>query len=192
LIVLYINGQKRFAKEMGIEKKDRHDVRGFFARQYGKLVASFAAKFDGLSIMEVEDIVSDLMAEMFGNLDITGNVENLSAYIYRSIQNKAVDYLRRKKKLVSIHGGANDGDRQSKHEPVYDMQERIDADEIIRRLHDALGKLPPVQSEVWVATEVDGLSFRQLAEKWKLPVGTLLARKHRAAIALQKELSDLK
>jgi RNA polymerase sigma factor (sigma-70 family) len=176
---------------MRIGKKNGHDVPGFFARQYGKLVASFVARFGDLTTMEVEDIVSDLMTEMFGNLDITGNVENLSAYIYRSVQNKAFDYLRRKRKTVSLDNG-RDGKFPGRNEPVYDMQAGIDADELKRRLAEALGKLPPAQREVWVATEVDGASFRQLAEKWKLPIGTLLARKHRAAAALQKELQDLK
>jgi DNA-directed RNA polymerase specialized sigma24 family protein len=44
---------------------------------------------------------------------------------------------------------------------------------------------------VWIATEIDGYTFRELSKEWGLPMGTLLVRKHRAVAALQKELRDL-
>jgi DNA-directed RNA polymerase specialized sigma24 family protein len=41
-----------------------------------------------------------------------------------------------------------------------------------------------------VATELDDYTFKELAEKWNEPIGTLLSRKSRAAKALRKALSD--
>ncbi len=72
----------------------------FFSDNYGKLVRYFQFNYSDLSDMEAEDIVSDLMADLLEKADITAHVENLSAYIYRSIQNKAIDYLRRRKKTI--------------------------------------------------------------------------------------------
>jgi DNA-directed RNA polymerase specialized sigma24 family protein len=39
-----------------------------------------------------------------------------------------------------------------------------------------------------VATELEGASYRELAEEWDEPIGTLLARKHRALRTLRKTL----
>jgi len=44
---------------------------------------------------------------------------------------------------------------------------------------------------VFLATELEGSSFRELAERWGVPIGTLLARKHRAVQALRSALAHL-
>jgi DNA-directed RNA polymerase specialized sigma24 family protein len=41
-----------------------------------------------------------------------------------------------------------------------------------------------------LATEIDGFTFRDLAEEWNEPIGTLLSRKSRAAAKLRQLLSD--
>ena len=53
------------------------------------------------------------------------------------------------------------------------------------------GTLNPQERAVWLATEVDGLSFRKLAARWGEPTGTLLSRKSRATAKLRKQLADL-
>jgi RNA polymerase sigma factor (sigma-70 family) len=178
------------------EKAGRYGVARFFSDNYRKLVMYFQANYSNLSDMEAEDIVSDLMADLFEKADVMRDVENISAYIYRSIQNKANDYLRRRKKTVSYEAAASDEEsspgRETVPEPRYDMESEIEASEIRGRLIRALDQLEPCQRAVWIATEVDGWSFRELSEEWGVPIGTLLARKHRANAALQKELKDLK
>jgi RNA polymerase sigma factor (sigma-70 family) len=178
-----------------VEQERDQDFAGFFSRQYRKLVRSFRSRYADLSEMEVEDIVSDLMADLFNRADIAGQVENIGAYIYRSIQNKVIDYLRRRKKTVSLDAVVADDDddrRKTVREPSYDMQPEVDASEIRERLIKALDILEPNQRAVWIATELDGYTFRELAEEWDLPLGTLLARKHRAVAVLQRELRDMK
>jgi RNA polymerase sigma factor (sigma-70 family) len=178
------------------EKARKYDVARFFSDNYRKLVRYFQASYSDLSDMEAEDIVSDLMADLFEKVDVMRDVENISAYIYRSIQNKANDYLRRRKKIVSYEKAASDEEnslgRETVPEPRYDMEGEIVASEIRGRLIAALDRLEPNQRAVWIATELDGYSFQELAEEWRIPLGTLLARKHRANAALQKELKDLK
>ena len=178
-----------------IEQEQDQSVTGFFSRRYGKLVRSFRTRYVDLSQMEVEDIISDLMMDFFNRVDITEEVENLGAYVYRSIQNKIIDYLRRRKKTVSFSETVDEEENTGRTvypEPMYDMQAELDASEIRRRLELALDKLGPNQRAVWIATELDNYSFRELSEEWGVPLGTLLARKHRAVATLQKELQDLK
>ena len=146
--------------------------------------------------MEAEDIVSDLMTDLLERVDLLDRVENLSAYIYRSVRNKANDYLRRRNKTVSFDDSVSeDADHPlgvSIPEPQYDMTAELEASEIRDRLVQALDTLEPNQRAVWIATELEGCSFLELSEEWGVPIGTLLARKHRANAALQKELQDLK
>ncbi len=71
----------------------------------------------------------------------------------------------------------------------FEASEGMDREEAREALFDAIDDLPPAQREVLVATELEGRSFKDLAEEWKTPIGTLLARKHRAMIALRETLS---
>ncbi len=178
------------------ERIGKSEVGGFFAAKYRKLVGYFQASYADLSAMEVEDLVSDLMVDLLERSEVLARVENATAYIYQAVRNRAVDYLRRRKKTVSFEATRQDADDASPHdaipEPRYDMTAEIEAGEIRERLLEALNALEPKQRAIWIATECEGSSYRELAEAWGTPVGTLLARKHRANAALQKALADLK
>ncbi len=178
------------------EKARKRDLGQFFSEKYRKLVKHFQINYSDLSEMDAEDIVSDVMADLFEKVDIMSQVENLSAYIYQSIRNKANDYLRRRRKTVSFDDSVSEEADHSMGEaipePQYDMAAELEASEIWSRLVQALDMLDPNQRAVWIATELDGYSFRELSAEWGVPVGTLLARKHRANAALQKKLQDFK
>ena len=170
------------------------EVTRFFIDKYRTLVRYFQASYSDLSEMEAEDIVSDLMADLLERSEIMARVENTSAYIFQSIRNRVNDYLRRKKRTVPFEASVEGGDPAVGNipEPSYDMTAELEASEIRGRLVSALENLAPEQRAVWIATEFDGRTFQELADEWGTPLGTLLARKHRANAALQKALQDLK
>ncbi len=178
------------------ETAGKPEVSRFFVDKYRKLVGYFQASYADLSEMEVEDIVSDRMTDLLERSEIMGRVENATAYIYQSIRNRVNDYLRRKKKTVSLEGAFPDeggnAPREAIPEPSYDMTAELEAAEIRGRLIQALDALEPGQRAIWIATELDGRPFHELAEEWGTPIGTLLARKHRANAALQKALQDFR
>jgi RNA polymerase sigma-70 factor (ECF subfamily) len=57
-------------------------------------------------------------------------------------------------------------------------------------LNDALGRLPPEHREVIVLREMEGLSYRQIAEAAKIPIGTVMSRLARAREKLQQCLAE--
>lgn len=176
------------------ETAETTEVTRFFIDKYRTLVRYFQASYSDLSEMEAEDIVSDLMADLLERSEIMARVENTSAYIFRSIRNRVNDYLRRRKRTVPFEFSGEDGDPTAGNipEPSYDMTTQLAASEIRGRLNRALDGLAPDLAAVWIATELDGRAFQELAYEWGTPLGTLLARKHRANAALQKALQDLK
>lgn len=167
-------------------------VGSFFAGQYKKLVRLFQAKYRNIPQMEVEDVISELMTDLLDRTDWEGQVENLGGYIYRAVQNRIHDYLRRKKKTLSLDEPDLKTGRALNEKIVsYAEEAQQDSLEIRDRLIQALDELKPAQRTVWIATEMDGYTFRELSEMWGIPIGTLLARKHRANSSLQKLLRDL-
>ena len=58
-------------------------------------------------------------------------------------------------------------------------------------LSEALDELPPVQRDVFVMNELEGLSFREIAGITGTPLNTLLSRKRYAVLYLRERLQDL-
>jgi RNA polymerase sigma factor (sigma-70 family) len=59
---------------------------------------------------------------------------------------------------------------------------------LLEEIESALAELPREQREVFVAQELDGKSFRELAELTGVSVNTLLARKRYAVAKLRERL----
>ena len=65
---------------------------------YVRRLIDDAAERDG------EDIVQDVIVNLFDKADITSPIENLTAYVYRALRNRIIDYLRKKRESVSLDG----------------------------------------------------------------------------------------
>lgn len=138
-----------------------------------------------------EDIVSDVLFSLLRRADVIGEIENLTAYVYRSLANRITDHRRAQVPEVRI-------DNTEQEEPaaveLLDQgagpEQALEQQELRDRLRTAIGLLAPAERAVWLATEIEGRSFRDLAEEWDEPVGTLLSRKSRAAAKLRQLLSD--
>jgi RNA polymerase sigma factor (sigma-70 family) len=62
---------------------------------------------------------------------------------------------------------------------------------LLAELQAALDELPPEQREVFVAHELDGVSFKQMAWESSVPINTLLARKRYAVLHLRNRLQSV-
>jgi RNA polymerase sigma factor (sigma-70 family) len=145
---------------------------------YVRRLIDDAAERDG------EDIVQDVIVNLFDRADITDPVENLTAYVYRALRNRIIDYLRKKRETVSLDGGWPDEEAPTLFDvlpepPAGDLDEASRLD-IRRNLAMAFSVLTEEQKAVLIATEMEGRTFRELSEEWGVPLGTLLARKSRA------------
>ncbi len=56
---------------------------------------------------------------------------------------------------------------------------------------DAIEDLPEEQRHVFIAHEIDGRSFKDLAAETGLSVNTLLSRKHYAVMQLRERLEEI-
>lgn len=152
----------------------------FFGQERRRLVGYLRRRARALEEMDAEDVVSDVALRLFEQPDLVGGVENLAAYVTRALQRRLVDWIRERRTTVPI-------DDTTAVDPV----QAIEVAEIRRRLVEALAALPEPQRAVWIATQLEGVTFQELSERWGVPLGTLLARKHRATAALRVALQDL-
>ena len=174
-------------------KNIRAAIKEFFAAEYNKLVNYVHGYLDYISYsVDAEDIIQDVALNIYSRVNISEPVENLGAYIYRSIKNKIIDIRRKNMKNTRIDYMEGAINEKSIAESISEEDEdNFYKDEYMyEKMHDALEQLKPDDRDIIVATEFKGRSFNDLSDEWNIPVGTLLARKHRALSKLQNMLKD--
>ena len=161
----------------------------FFSCEWRVLVRTVGSWLADASEWDAEDVVQDVAESLFESADPTAPIRNLSAYVYRALRNRVVDLYRSRRKETACSAEqleAAAGDERG--EAGIALERR----QVRERLFSAIDGLPVEQRAVFLATELEGLKFRELALLWKTPIGTLLARKHRAVLSLREALTPLR
>ena len=167
-------------------ERERKRIAEFIGREWGRLVGAVRSWIEDEADRDAEDVVQDVITGLFDRADLTSTIVDLSGYVYRSLRNRVVDRYRSRREVVSLDApGAALEDRRS------DVDALVAQAELGGRISAAIDGLPDVLRDVYLATELEGRKFRDLAEEWDTPIGTLLARKHRAAVRLRAALADI-
>ena len=123
---------------------------------------------------------------------ITAPIRNLSAYIYRALKNRVIDYLRQKRSSLSLEEPRSDEQVPTLADLLSDNsiapQSELERKDLHDLLYQAIDALKPEDRAIILATDFEGWTFRDLAEEWDMPLGTLLARKARALKKIRRFL----
>ncbi|NLI22608.1 MAG: RNA polymerase sigma factor [Clostridiales bacterium] len=177
-----------------MKKDERSRLFEFFATESDRLMRYVRAKVNRISDMDAEDIVREVMLSLILRADQGGPVENITAYAYRSVRNRIVDFQAERAKSISLDGFSDVDEafslREILSDETQDVVAKAERKELLRAVTACLDRMEPKQRAVLIATEFHGKSFRELSRAWHEPVGTLLSRKSRAVKTLRALLSD--
>jgi RNA polymerase sigma factor (sigma-70 family) len=138
---------------------------------------------------EAEDILQDVWLEFYAAADA---IEQAGAWLFRVARNRIID-RRRKKKEEPLASADDEDGRSWLEENLPDPAAGPDAayarSVLLGSIQAALQTLPPEQRDVFVAHEIEGLSFADMSAQWRVPRNTLLARKRYAVLALRARLN---
>jgi RNA polymerase sigma factor (sigma-70 family) len=147
----------------------------------------------GFSAETPEDIVQEVSLNLLSRLNLDLQVENFAAYMYRSLQNKIIDAQRTRSSKPSIDRYDQDTTLKMQVASVVDDEELENTNLATieyEELYQAISTLKPDEEAIIMLTEFEGKTFAELSEKWNVPIGTLLSRKHRALAKLAKRFSE--
>jgi RNA polymerase sigma factor (sigma-70 family) len=146
---------------------------------------------------EAEDILQDVFYELLQTYRLMKPVEHVTAWLFRVARNRIVDLFRRRKpdSLNQPVSDEEDGGTLLLEDLLPSSESGPEADYtrslLLDALEDALEELPQAQREVFIAHEIDGISFKQLAADTGLSVNTLISRKHYAVLHLRRRLQSI-
>ncbi len=146
---------------------------------------------------DAEDILQDVFCELVEANRLLMPIEHITGWLFRVARNRITDLFRKKKPENFSDAAVADGDDELLR--LEDLLPSPDAGPealyargvLLEELELALEELPEEQREVFVAHELEGRSFKEIAGESGVSVNTLLSRKRYAVLHLRKRLQSI-
>lgn len=144
---------------------------------------------------DAEDILQDVFYELIEAYRLMKPVEQVTSWLFRVARNRIIDLFRRRKREPLPADSATlteEGEAATLEDLLPSPDAGPDAmyvrNLLLDEIDDALDELPEEQRDVFVAHELLGYSFKELAEQTGVSVNTLLSRKRYAVLYLRERL----
>ncbi|HOO71617.1 MAG TPA: sigma-70 family RNA polymerase sigma factor [Spirochaetota bacterium] len=171
---------------------DRSRAAEFLKNEYARMKHYVRGILAEAADRDSEDIVNEVMARLFEKANVSAPIEDMAAYVYRSLRNNVIDILRRRKAGIDSMDDERSPASRLSAGVVYGPEKMYEKKEIQERINRAIESLPDELRNVFLMNELDGKTFKAIAEETGIPSGTLMARKARAMGILRDTLKDYK
>ena len=147
--------------------------------------------------LDAEDILQDVFYKLMEANRLLMPIEHATGWLFRVARNRITDLFRKKKPQsfgeISVEGEGGE---------LLQLEDLLPSPEagpeavyvrnlLLEELELALDELPEEQREAFVGHELEGRSFKEMAEETGVNVNTLLSRKRYALLHLRKRLQSL-
>jgi RNA polymerase sigma factor (sigma-70 family) len=170
-----------------------NEIAEVVAREQGRL-KNFIRKWV-IDEADVEDVLQDVFYELVQAQRMVTPLRQASAWMYRVARNRITDLFRRRRsdsQRLNPFDSAPGDEAQTLEQWLPSRNEGPEAayarSMLLEELDAALEELPQEQRAVFIAHELEGLSFKELSEQTGIAVNTLLSRKHYAVLHLRQRL----
>lgn len=147
---------------------------------------------------DAEDILQEVFYELVEAYRMMKPIERVSAWLYRVARNRITDLFRKRtpETLARDPVAVNEDGESLQLEdllpsPDAGPEAAYARSVLLDELDAALDELPEELRRVFVAHEMEGRSFKELAQATGLNVNTLVLRKHYAVIQLRERLEAI-
>jgi RNA polymerase sigma factor (sigma-70 family) len=146
---------------------------------------------------DAEDLLQDVFFELVEAYRLLAPIDFVTGWLYRVARNRITDLFRKKRPEAFSDAMEEDGDGE-----LLDIGDLLPSPEagpealylrnvLLDELHVALAELPVEQRETFLAHEMEGRSFKELAAESGVTVNTLLSRKRYAVLHLRDRLQRI-
>jgi RNA polymerase sigma-70 factor (ECF subfamily) len=132
-----------------------------------------------------EDIVQEVFIRFWELREQTEITDSVSGYLARAVDNRCrnhLEYVQVRKRYEQLH--ADDG------EPVDSLPEEDEREELRERVRRFIDSLPEKCREIFVLACVEGLKYKEVAERLDVSVNTVKTQVKHAYAKLREEFND--
>jgi len=150
-------------------------------RQYGSRLYRFFLRMN-YSPADAEDLLQDLFVKLLEKIHGYNHQGRFESWLFCVAANLARNEYRRRRRrggVISMHDEQSPlGEALVSTEAT--APEKLQLTEQIDQLQDALEQLSPPERELIILRHYGKLSFKEIAEQYRMPIGTVLAKVHRS------------
>jgi RNA polymerase sigma-70 factor (ECF subfamily) len=160
-------------------------------RQYWRKVFNVAYKFVGKHD-EAEDLTQDIFLKIFKSLDTFDRRANFQTWLISVSRNLCIDHYRSvRKERETIDRGVDTSDLSPatpEPGPIAALEQR---DRVVL-LRQAMSALPETLRTAVLLRDIQELSYQEIADKLRLPEGTVKSRINRGRTELARQIRRLR
>jgi RNA polymerase sigma factor (sigma-70 family) len=146
---------------------------------------------------DAEDILQDVFYELVEANRLLMPIDHVTGWLFRVARNRITDLFRKKRPESLSDSAVVDEDDEVLH--LEDLLPSPDAgpealyvrNVLLEELEVSLDELPDEQRAVFIAHELEGRSFKEMAAETGVSVNTLLSRKRYAVLHLRERLRSI-
>ncbi len=171
------------------------------ATAYRGLVEKYQGRLYGMAYgmvrnkEDARDITQDAFVKAYSSLDSFRTESSFYTWLYRIAMNLSIDFLRKRKRqgTTSFDEGIaakdDDGNMLAAHHSE-DPRKALERKRLHKKIMDAVEDLPEDQRQAILLRELEGLSYKEIADIMGIAEGTVMSRLFYARKKLQKVLSE--
>lgn len=133
-----------------------------------------------------EGIVQEVFADIWDRNKTWGPKTSIKVYLYQSVKNRAIDYLKHKKVERKNHQRW----MRQKENPTVDFKDQRGEKRLEMALQKAVSDLPERSRMVYKLHRKDGLTYKEIADVMEISVKTVESQMTRALKKLREQLSS--
>jgi len=178
-----------------VKRTRRGDRKAFemIIRKYQQPLLNYIGRMVGEREMAL-DFTQDVFVRAYASLCSYEPRFKFSTWLYRIASNLVIDHWRKKKlptySLTSPLSEEGDGLTLDLPDPGPSIVHRLEMSEIGGRIERTLEQIPALLRELFIWRHVNGLSYEEMAEIKKMPVGTVKNRVFQAKEMVRRLLEE--
>ncbi|MDP2723846.1 MAG: RNA polymerase sigma-70 factor [Bacteroidales bacterium] len=154
-------------------------------REYYTPLCFYCLRFVGKH-EEAEEIVQGVFFKIWLKREELNINSSLKSYLYRSVQNYAINHLN----LQKSRGRYHLDDYTETEEPNINGLEMLEEDELNTRIKEAIARLPERRRIIFELSRFSDLKYHQIADQLEISVKTVEAQMAKALQSLRETLKD--
>jgi RNA polymerase sigma factor (sigma-70 family) len=136
---------------------------------------------------DVDDVLQDVFSRLVEANRLLMPIEHVTGWLFTVARNRITDLFRRSRDEEEEDLELDELIASDDTEPDALFAQRV----LIDELEAAIAALPEEQRAVFVAHELEGRSFKSIAEETGIGINTLLSRKRYAVLRLRERLKEI-
>ncbi len=146
------------------------------------------------SVEDAEDLIQETYLKAFKYYQRFSEGTNLKAWLFKIMKNTFINSYRKKKlqppkvDFDDVQEGLEETLMDAFHDPVSDPEGWIMAAEMDHDVRRTLVELPHDYKMVVLLADLEGFSYKEIADILEVPVGTVMSRLYRGRRMLERSL----